>query len=222
MQTAPMENMLKQVKTQKNLKSNPGQAEQLKGALYSPLVNGVENSNNDNAHIMASDKGATPGQPAALKRQGSIGPAVCSEFNPLDADMRNDKAALDNPTIKKTEQSAGQAVLFDNFLNAQNALNIGTGGKLVSGQQHGSETNNKSIHSSPSGPGTMSLKQRTRQLTLANQVSTVNKKNRKLTCSASIPELQKPTSMTPQGCYLSLKKQQVDSRTNEANNGEEF
>ena len=40
--------------------------------------------------------------------------------------MRNEKAALDNPTIKKTEQNAGQAVLFDNFLNAQNALNIGT------------------------------------------------------------------------------------------------
>ena len=119
----------------------------------------------------------------------------------MDADLRNDKAALDNPTLKKSEQNAGQAVLFDNFLNAQNALNIGTGGKLA-----GSETNNKSIHSSPSGPGTISLKQRTRQLTLANAVSTVNKKNRKLTCSASIPELQKPTSMTPQGCYMSLKK----------------
>ena len=99
--------MLKQVKTQNSLKSNPGQAEQLKGALYSPLVNGVENSNNDNAHIIVSDKGATPGQPA-LNRQGSIGPAIISEFNPLDAELKNDNkvAALDNPTIKKTEQNA--------------------------------------------------------------------------------------------------------------------
>ena len=55
---------------------------------------------------MVSDKGATPGQPA-INRQGSIGPAIVSEFNPLDADMKNDKAALDNPTIKKTEQNAG-------------------------------------------------------------------------------------------------------------------
>ena len=45
--------------------------------------------------------GATPGQPA-LNRQGSIGPAIISEFNPLDAELR-DKAALDNPTIKKTD-----------------------------------------------------------------------------------------------------------------------
>jgi len=41
MQTAPMDNVLKQIKTQKSLKSNPGQAEQLKGALYSPLVDGI-------------------------------------------------------------------------------------------------------------------------------------------------------------------------------------
>ena len=68
----------------------------------------------------------------------------------------------------------------------------------------------------------MSLKQRTRQLTVANQMSTVNKKNRKLTCSASIPELQKPTSMTPQACYLSLKKQQIDGRNTEMINGEEL
>ena len=99
-----MENALRQAKSRKSIEGNQGQANK----IYSPLiVNGVENSNNDNAHILASDKGATPGQPAALKRQGSIGPAVCSEFNPLDADMRNDKAALDNPTIKKTEQNAG-------------------------------------------------------------------------------------------------------------------
>lgn len=55
---------------------------------------------------MASDKGATPGQPA-LNRQGSIGPAIISEFNPLDAELNKDNkvatTALDNPTIKKTE-----------------------------------------------------------------------------------------------------------------------
>ena len=47
---------------------------------------------------------------------------------------------------------------------------------------------------------------------MANQGSTVSKKNRKLTCSASIPELQKPTSMTPQNGYLSMKNQPMDGR----------
>lgn len=122
MQTAPMENMLKQIKTQKSLKSNPGQAEQLKGTMYSPLVKGVEVSNNDNAQIMGSERtaGATPNYPA-INRQGSIGPAIVSEFNPLDGETKEDqnRAALDNPTIKKTEHTVGQQqVLFDNFLNA--------------------------------------------------------------------------------------------------------
>jgi hypothetical protein len=70
---------------------------------------------------MGSERtGATPGQPPHLNRQGSIGPAIVSEFNPLDANVEDpNKAALDNPTIKKTEHNAGQQqVLFDNFLNA--------------------------------------------------------------------------------------------------------
>jgi len=47
MQTAPMENALRQAKTQKSLGSGvKGTNEQLKGALYSPLVvNGAEASN---------------------------------------------------------------------------------------------------------------------------------------------------------------------------------
>ena len=50
---------------------------------------------------MGSERtGATPGQ-TALNRQGSIGPAIVSEFNPLDAEQK--EKALDNPTIKKTE-----------------------------------------------------------------------------------------------------------------------
>ena len=52
--------------------------------IYSPLiVNGVENSNNDNAHILGSEKtGATPNAPI-IARQTSVGPAIISEFNPL-------------------------------------------------------------------------------------------------------------------------------------------
>lgn len=63
MQTAPMENALRQMKTQKSLEGHPLRADQLKGALYSPLVvNATEGSNNDNAHILGSEKtGATPG-----------------------------------------------------------------------------------------------------------------------------------------------------------------
>ena len=64
MQTAPLENALRQIKTQKSLCGNAGaQNEQNKGAMYSPLVvNGVENSNQDHAHILGSEKtGATPG-----------------------------------------------------------------------------------------------------------------------------------------------------------------
>ncbi len=65
------------------------------GAMYSPLVvNGVEASNQDNAHILGSEKtGATPGQPT-LNRQMSSGPAIISEFNPLN---EANKDALENP-----------------------------------------------------------------------------------------------------------------------------
>ena len=71
MQTAPMENVLRQVN--KNQVSSPTGR------------NGIEvGSNNDHAQIMGSEKtGTTPGQPAIV-RQKSIGPAVISEFNPID------------------------------------------------------------------------------------------------------------------------------------------
>ena len=69
--------------------------------MYSPLVvNGVENSNQDHAHILGSEKtGATPGQ-MALNRQTS-GPAVVSEFNPLN----DNQAALENPQVLKNDQA---------------------------------------------------------------------------------------------------------------------
>jgi hypothetical protein len=70
MQTAPMENALRQAKTQKSLGSDvKGNNPQLKGAMYSPLVvNGVEASNQDNAHILGSERtGATPGQPTLIR-----------------------------------------------------------------------------------------------------------------------------------------------------------
>ena len=81
-----MENALRQInKNQKSIESNvPGHNQG--AALYSPLVvNGIEcGSNNDNAHIMGSERtGVTPNQPAIV-RQTSIGPAVISEFNPID------------------------------------------------------------------------------------------------------------------------------------------
>lgn len=93
-----MENALRQAKTQKSLGSGvKGTNEQLKGALYSPLVvNGAEASNQDNAHILGSEKtGATPGQ-ATLNRQMSTGPAIISEFNPLND---GNKDALQNPQV---------------------------------------------------------------------------------------------------------------------------
>lgn len=85
MQTAPLETALRQIKQHQST-SNGIQAlnEPLKGTMYSPLVmNGNENSNQDNAHILGSEKtGTTPGQ-VALNRQTS-GPAIISEFNPLN------------------------------------------------------------------------------------------------------------------------------------------
>ena len=104
MQTAPMENALRQIKTQASLgSSNQKPNAELKGALYSPLVvNGIENSNNDNAHILGSEKtGATPGQVGSLQRQISNGPVIVSEFNPLNIELR--EQALDNPQIQKTD-----------------------------------------------------------------------------------------------------------------------
>lgn len=61
MQTAPMETALRQLKSQKSLGSNQVAIEQQKGNVYSPLVGGDQNSNQDNAHILGSEKtGATP------------------------------------------------------------------------------------------------------------------------------------------------------------------
>ena len=131
MQTAPLENALRQIKTQKSIGSGCGNAgvynEQNKGAMYSPLVvNGVENSNADQAHILGSEKtGATPGQ-MALNRQTS-GPAVVSEFNPLN----DNQAALENPQVLKNDQNAFQQVMVDNFLKTQNLLSLAPGGKLL-------------------------------------------------------------------------------------------
>ena len=95
-----MENALRQVKTRKSLEGNQGPVDQA-NKIYSPLiVNGVENSNNDNAHILGSEKtGATP-NPPNVARQISIGGAIISEFNPL-IDEQQQKAALDNPQITK-------------------------------------------------------------------------------------------------------------------------
>ena len=58
-----MENALRQIKTHKSIGGNQGQMDPAKAAMYSPLcVNGGENSNQDNAHILGSEKtGATPG-----------------------------------------------------------------------------------------------------------------------------------------------------------------
>jgi hypothetical protein len=74
---------------------------------------------------MGSEKtnGATPLQLGAFSRQISNGPAIISEFNPLNEDVREN--ALDNPQIKKTDQNmaAMQQVLVDNFLKTQTVLN---------------------------------------------------------------------------------------------------
>lgn len=60
MQTAPMENVLRQVRTQKSLKSNENTAQQQKEGepkekLYSPLMTNRNNSQCENGQIMASD-----------------------------------------------------------------------------------------------------------------------------------------------------------------------
>ena len=104
MQTAPMENVLRTVN---------------KNQVSSPLArNGIEIcSNNDNAHIMGSEKtGATPGQPAIV-RQTSIGPAIISEFNPIDGQAAPD---IDNKAAK--DGNALHEVLRDNFLKTQMSL----------------------------------------------------------------------------------------------------
>ncbi len=152
-----MENALRQAKTQKSLGSGvKGNADQFKGAMYSPLVvNGVEASNQDNAHILGSEKtGATPGQPT-LNRQMSSGAAIISEFNPLNEGQRD--AALENPQVIQNDQNAFQQVLVDNyFLKTQNLLSLGPGAKLAG------QTELKSATSSPMAQGTMGLKNRTR------------------------------------------------------------
>lgn len=105
-----MENVLRQVN---------------KNQVSSPLArNGIEvGSNNDNAHIMGSEKtGITPGQPAIV-RQTSIGPAVISEFNPIDGQAA---PTLDN---KVKDGNALHEVLRDNFLKTQ--MSLASTGNLI-------------------------------------------------------------------------------------------
>ena len=154
--------------------------------IYSPLiVNGVENSNNDNAHILGSEKtGATPNAPI-IARQTSVGPAIISEFNPLIDEQQ--KAALDNPQITKGpgDQNALQQALVDNFLKSQNVLNLAPSHKLLGAQEM------KSLPNSPGGNGALGLKSR------AKQMQVTSNKNRRLTNSvstATIPELKRLTS----------------------------
>ena len=176
-----MENALRQAKSRKSIEGNQGQADQA-NKIYSPLiVNGVENSNNDNAHILGSEKtGATP-NPPNIARQISIGGAIISEFNPLGEEQQ--KAALDNPQITKGpgDQNAVQQVLVDNFLKSQN-LNLAPSQKLLSSAE---------IKSLPHSPGAKwGLKSR------PSQKQITNNKNRRLTNSVStttIPELKKLT-----------------------------
>ena len=173
-----MENALRQAKSRKSIEGNQGQADQA-NKIYSPLiVNGVENSNNDNAHILGSEKtGATP-NPPNIARQISIGGAIISEFNPLGEEQQ--KAALDNPQITKGPGDV-QQVLVDNFLKSQN-LNLAPSQKLLSSAE---------IKSLPHSPGAnWNLKSRPIQKQMTNN------KNRRLTNSVStttIPELKKLT-----------------------------
>mmetsp|Transcript_37441 Transcript_37441/g.49228 ORF Transcript_37441/g.49228 Transcript_37441/m.49228 type:complete len:167 (+) Transcript_37441:1550-2050(+) len=166
--------------------------------MYSPLVvNGVENSNQDYAHILGSEKtGATPGQ-MTLNRQTS-GPAVVSEFNPLN----DNQAALENPQVIKNDQNnAIQQVLVDNFLKTQNLLNLAPGGKLLATQEM------KSMPSSPSTQGALGVKNRARQLQVNNNGPLLNNKNRRLTTSVSstnIPEFRNQ-NFTPKSCYSSVR-----------------
>jgi hypothetical protein len=71
MQTAPMENMLRQARTQKSVNSkdyNQGHMrdeDNPKANMYSPLVTNRGNSQCENAQIMASARdGGTPNPPA--------------------------------------------------------------------------------------------------------------------------------------------------------------
>ena len=176
-----MENALRQAKGRKSIEGNQGHVDNA-NKIYSPLiVNGVENSNNDNAHILGSEKtGATP-NPPNIARQISIGGAIISEFNPLGEEH---KAALDNPQITKGsgDQNAVQQVLVDNFLKSQNVLNLVPSHKLLGSAE---------IKSLPHSPGAKwGLKSR------PSQKQVTNNKNRRLTNSVStttIPEMKKLT-----------------------------
>lgn len=177
-----MENALRQIKTQKSLEGHP--QNNMKGALYSPLANGLDNGNSDNAHILGSEKtaGLTPVQPNIM-RQVSNGPVICSEFNPMNVGEENREKALDNPQIKTSEYNNLQKVLVDNFLKTQNVLNLAPNSGM------------KSMPSSPGAAGTFGRQQANLGGTLS-----MNKKNRRLTSSVSatnIPQLQRqnvPTS----------------------------
>ena len=70
---------------------------------------------------MGSERtGATPGQPAIV-RQTSIGPAVISEFNPLDGAAGEQAAAKEGAALHN--------VLRDNFLKTQ--MSLGSNGNLI-------------------------------------------------------------------------------------------
>lgn len=113
MQTAPMENALRQM----------GQNQ-----VSSPLArNGIEcGSNGDNAHILGSERtnNVTPGQPT-IARQTSIGPAIISEFNPIDGAQ----AAQPNTESGAKDPNDLQQVLRDNFLKTQ--MSLGSTGNLM-------------------------------------------------------------------------------------------
>lgn len=119
MQTAPMDKVIRQLKTQQSIESNTARGDKPRGTLYSPLGN--DTNPNDNAYILGSERtGATPGQPI-VAGQAQVGPAIVSEFN---AENNEDGQVV-----------PANQVMVDNFLNAQNAINFGSGVKLINPNQ---------------------------------------------------------------------------------------
>ena len=201
MQTAPMENALRQIKSGKSIEGQVNQANpNVKANLYSPLVvNGQENSAYDNAQFIGSEKTAgmtTPMQPGALARQVSNGPAIISEFNPIMSEDLREKA-LNEPQVQKNQEK----VMVDNFLKTQNVLD-----KV---KLQGSEM--KSLPSSPIADARNKLQMRQMQMMSTpghqQQPQPLSNKNRRLTSSASSTNIPPPMSRIPaamstaQVCY---------------------
>ena len=115
----------------------------------------------------------------AIIRQTSIGPAIISEFNPVDGQRPN----LDLENKAKDEKAVLHEVLRDNFLKTQ--MSLGSTGNLMQQQDM------KSVPGSPKG----AVAKTARQQLAINGMSVG--KNRRVTSSVSatsMPRLQNQNS----------------------------